>query len=106
MGVGLQQHILLFKIPKLRVIVEELNNGFAGETFENISNYLLRNYPIADPYMCFADFSDYMCTYDRLNEAYKDRDHWYSMSLKNIAESGRFAADRAVKEYATKIWRM
>ena len=95
-----------FKLPKLRVIIEELNNGFAGETFENISNYLLRNYPIADPYMCFADFNDYMAAHDRLDEAYKDVDRWNKMSLKNIAEAGRFAADRAVKEYAEKIWRM
>ena len=95
-----------FKLPKLRVIIEELNTGFAGETFEGISNYLLRNYPIADPYMCFADFSDYMAVYEKMDEAYKDVDKWNRMSLKNIAESGRFAADRAVKEYATKIWRM
>lgn len=95
-----------FKLPKLRIIIEELNNGFAGETFENISNYLLRNYPIADPYMCFADFSDYIAAYDKMDAAYADSDRWNKMSLKNIAESGRFAADRAVREYATKIWRM
>ena len=95
-----------FKIPKLRVIIEELNNGFGGETFENISNYLLRNYPVADPYMCFADFSDYMAAYDKLDAAYKDVNRWNKMSLKNVAEAGRFSADRAVKEYATKIWRM
>ncbi|MCH5159631.1 MAG: glycogen/starch/alpha-glucan phosphorylase [Clostridiales bacterium] len=95
-----------FKLPKLRVIVEELNNGFAGETFENISNYLLSNYPIADPYMCFADFSDYVAACERADEAYKDIDLWNRMSLKNIAEAGRFSADRAVREYAQKIWRM
>ena len=95
-----------FKLPKLRVIVEELNNGFAGETFENISNYLLRNYPIADPYMCFADFTDYMAACEKADEAYKDIHLWNKMSLKNIAEAGRFSADRAVREYAEKIWRM
>lgn len=95
-----------FKQPRLRVIIEELNNGFAGETFENISNYLLRNYPIADPYMCFADFADYMAVCNTMDEAYKDVDRWNRMSLKNIAEAGRFSADRSVKEYAEKIWRM
>ena len=95
-----------FKLPRLRVIIEELNNGFAGETFENIANYLLRNYPIADPYMCFADFSDYIVACEKADEAYKDVDLWNRMSLKNIAEAGRFSADRAVREYAEKIWRM
>ena len=95
-----------FKLPKLRVIIEELNNGYAGETFENIANYLLRNYPIADPFMCFADFSDYIVACEKADEAYKDIDLWNRMSLKNIAEAGRFSADRSVREYAQKIWRM
>ncbi|MDE7454565.1 MAG: glycogen/starch/alpha-glucan phosphorylase, partial [Clostridia bacterium] len=95
-----------FKLPKLRTIIEDLNQGYAGATFETISNYLLRNYPIADPYMCFADFASYMSCYDKMNEAYKDIDLWNKMSLKNIAEAGRFSADRSVREYAEKIWRM
>ncbi len=95
-----------FKLPKLRAIVEDLNNGFGGTTFETISNYLLRNYPIADPYMCFADFASYMSCHDKMNEAYKNVNLWNRMSLKNIAEAGRFSADRSVREYAEKIWRM
>lgn len=95
-----------FKSPKLRTIIEDLNLGFAGVTFESISNYLLRNYPIADPYMCFADFASYMNSYERMNETYKNINLWNRMSLKNIAEAGRFSADRSVREYAEKIWRM
>ncbi len=95
-----------FKQPRLRVIVEELNRGFAGETFQNIANYLLRSNNIADPYMCFADFASYMSAVGKMDEAYADFDRWNKMSLVNIAESGRFSADRAVKEYAQKIWRM
>lgn len=95
-----------FKQPKLRVVVEELNNGFAGETFENISNYLLRSNQVADPYMCFADFASYLAAHDRMDKCYQDIDVWNKMSLKNVAEAGRFSADRAVDEYAKKIWRM
>ncbi len=95
-----------FKLPKLRTIIEDLNLGFGGTTFESISNYLLRNYPIADPYMCFADFASYMSCHERMNETYKDINMWNRMSLKNIAEAGRFSADRSVREYAEKIWRM
>lgn len=95
-----------FKLPKLRTIIEDLNIGFGGTTFENVSNYLLRNYPIADPYMCFADFASYMSCHERMNETYKDVNLWNRMSLKNIAEAGRFSADRSVREYAEKIWRM
>ena len=95
-----------FKLPKLRAVIEDLNVGFGGTTFEAVSNYLLRNYPIADPYMCFADFASYMSCHERMNETYKDVNMWNRMSLKNIAEAGRFSADRSVREYAEKIWRM
>ncbi len=95
-----------FKQPKLRAIIEELNNGFNGVTFENISNYLLRSNYKADPYMCFADFASYMATHEKMDKAYQDINAWNKMSLKNIAEAGRFSADRAVREYAEKIWRM
>lgn len=95
-----------FKNPRLRIIVEELNNGFAGETFENISNYLLRANQVADPYMCFADFTSYVATCEQMDRDYQNVDLWNAKSLKNIAEAGRFSADRAVKEYAEKIWRM
>ena len=95
-----------FKQPKLRAIIEELNNGFAGETFEGISNYLLRSAQIADPYMCFADFASYMATHEKMDQTYLDIHAWNHKSLKNIAEAGRFSADRSVREYAQKIWRM
>ena len=37
-------------------------------------------------------------------ETYEDAARWNRMSLLNIARSGDFAADRAVREYADHIW--
>ncbi|MBQ3066642.1 MAG: glycogen/starch/alpha-glucan phosphorylase, partial [Clostridia bacterium] len=105
-GRGYNSTDFYFKQPKLRQIVEDLNKGFAGESFESISRYLLRNGQFADPYMCFGDFASYMAITDKMDKCYKDTNLWNKMSLKNIAEAGRFSADRAVKEYAEKIWRM
>ena len=36
--------------------------------------------------------------------AYRDRKRWERMSLMNIANAGIFSADRAVAEYAERIW--
>ena len=38
------------------------------------------------------------------NFFYKDKLSWAEKSLINIAGSGRFAVDRAIKEYANNIW--
>ena len=37
--------------------------------------------------------------------AYADRDRWTRMSILNVARSGRFSSDRAVREYVDDIWR-
>ena len=60
--------------------------------------------PVADPYMCLADFESYRKSYDKLIHDYSDRDKWLGMSLMNIASAGIFAADRSIGEYARNIW--
>lgn len=60
----------------------------------------------ADPYMCLADFASYCDAQARLNDAYLDKYRWGRMSLVNIAKAGFFASDRAVEEYAKRIWNL
>lgn len=93
--------------PKLRRIIEALIIGFNGESFSDMANYLLTGSPIADPYMCMADFVSYSRTQHQISELYvKDKKKWNQMSLRNIAASGYFSADRSIKEYAEKIWNL
>ena len=40
----------------------------------------------------------------KINNLYKDRYKWNSISLKNIANSGIFSSDRTINEYAKDIW--
>ena len=90
----------------LQRIIDRLNIGFAGQSFAHIGSYLLSGHGIADPYMCFADFESYRMTHERAIEIYGDRDRWNRMSLINIASAGYFAADRAINDYAKKIWNL
>ncbi len=93
--------------PKLRRIVESLIIGFNGESFADMANYLLTGSPVADPYMCMADFVDYSKKQKTISDLYvSDKHKWNQMSLRNIAASGYFAADRSIKEYADKIWHL
>ncbi|MDE7168216.1 MAG: glycogen/starch/alpha-glucan phosphorylase [Clostridia bacterium] len=93
--------------PKLRRIIEALIIGFNGESFAEIANYLLTDTPIADPYMCMADFGAYSNAQHKISKLYsKDKTKWNQMSLRNIAASGIFAADRAISDYANNIWNL
>ena len=91
----------------LRKVVEALIIGFNGESFAEIANYLLTGSPIADPYMCMADFQSYIATQQELSKLYAtDKKLWNKKSLRNIAAAGYFAADRSIKEYAENIWNL
>ncbi len=91
----------------MRKIIESLIVGFNGTSFAEISNYLLRNAPVADPYMCLADFESYCKTQDAMSELYRnDKKAWNRKSLHNIAAAGYFSADRSIRDYASRIWHL
>ena len=93
------------KNDKLMKVIAMLNAGFAGESFSDISAYLLAGNGVADPYMCLADFESYFLTHKRMVDIYRnDKADWNRMSLMNIAGAGFFAADRSIEEYAQRIW--
>ena len=93
--------------PKLRRIIEALIIGFNGYSFAEIANYLLTGSPVADPYMCMADFCAYNNTQHKMSELYStDKTAWNRISLRNIASAGIFAADRAISDYAKNIWNL
>ncbi len=90
---------------ELRRIIESLIVGFNGCSFAEIANYLLRKSPVADPYMCLADYESYTRTQHKMSELYRnDPTDWNRKSLRNIAAAGYFSADRSVRDYATRIW--
>ena len=90
---------------RIKKAVDALGEGFAGMSFEDLKNYLIRpSYSIADPYMCLLDFDDYLRVHEEMQEAYEDRRRWNGMSIENIAKASRFAADRSIADYAGLVW--
>ena len=103
---GYRSEIYYRANPALRRVVDRLNVGFNGQSFSNLYDYLLTAQGVPDPYLCMADFDAYCSAHDRLEAAYADRTRWNTMSLHNIARAGIFSADRAVTEYAQRIWHL
>lgn len=90
--------------PRIKRVLDRFSSGFAdGRKYDDLVSGLLFG---GDPYMLIADFSDYVNCHDRLYAAVRDKTGFARMGLVNIAESGVFAADRAVAEYREKIWRL
>lgn len=85
---------------ELRRVIEFIQAGINGKQFPEIGNTIIHH----DPYMVLADFADYREAQKKIDEMWKDREAWNRMSLLNIAGAGRFAADRAINDYARDIW--
>jgi len=91
----------------LAAALDALKTGFRdGVTYEDLYARLLTggNGSPADEYFLLADFEAYRDAEQRMARTYLDREQWNRMSLHNVARSGIFAADRAVREYADNIW--
>ncbi len=88
--------------PITRAVLDRFNYGLSdGKSYSDVTGGLLFG---GDPYMLLADFADYRRAHDELYRLLADPRASARVSLVNIAESGFFAADRAIQEYARDIW--
>lgn len=71
-----------------------------NRAFADLAQTFINN----DNYMALADFNDYCAAHDKAVKLYADKSVWNKMSLVNIAQSGIFAADRSIDDYAKNIW--
>lgn len=85
---------------QIRRVLDSLNQGIGGKHFGDIFGAILQQ----DRYMALADFQSYRNAQERVQSLYRDKAQWGKMSLINIAKAGRFAADRAIRDYAGNIW--
>ncbi len=84
---------------EIKNIINYIEREFDGK-FHEIAESLRQK----DPYMVLADFSDYSIAQQNASALYADPMHWNHMSLVNIAQAGRFASDRSIRDYANTIW--
>lgn len=88
--------------PLIRDLIDTLYEGIGGNKFPEVADSLKN----IDPYMVLADFRAYVQAQEKIQQLYRQPDVWNRMSLMNIAGSGIFCADRAVEEYAERIWHL
>jgi starch phosphorylase len=87
----------------LQRVLDLIKDAFFSYDRKDIFSPLLDNL-YADPYMIMADFQSYSEAQKRVGELFKDETAWAKTTLRNIAKMGIFSSDRAIKEYADKIW--
>ena len=97
---------------ELRRVVMQLVNGFYSpedtELFRPIYNSLLTDKinGRADTYFNLLDFDSYVKAQAEVEKAYRDKEKWAAMAIRNVASSGKFSSDRTIEEYVRDIWHL
>jgi starch phosphorylase len=58
-----------------------------------------------DHYLLLADYDAYVAAQQRVDRLFRDPHAWASAAIRNVAGMGVFSSDRAIGEYARRIWR-
>ncbi|HUW26125.1 MAG TPA: glycogen/starch/alpha-glucan phosphorylase [Gallionella sp.] len=57
-----------------------------------------------DKYLLLADYAAFVAAQERVEALYRDPQQWTRCAILNVAGMGKFSSDRAISEYAGKIW--
>ncbi|HEY8033997.1 MAG TPA: glycogen/starch/alpha-glucan phosphorylase [Methylobacter sp.] len=78
-------------------------NQFEPGIFDDLINSIKSPH---DHWMTIADFRSFIDAQKRVEDTYRDKDHWTKMSILNCANSGKFSTDRTIGEYNRDIWQL
>ncbi len=91
---------------ELKSDIDLINSGLFshGDTglFRPLTDHLINH----DPFMVLADYRAYLECQERVSTTYRDPARWDRMSILNLARMGRFSSDRAIRDYAQRIWKI
>ncbi len=92
--------------PMLREIFNLIKSNFLSPVDFGLFEPIINNLMYTDYFFVCADFDDYCRTQDMVSKAYANRTDWTKKSIINVARSGKFSSDRAIREYAKDIWKV
>ncbi|HEU4581414.1 MAG TPA: glycogen/starch/alpha-glucan phosphorylase [Polyangiaceae bacterium] len=103
---GYDPRAVIASDPELAGILWDIGAGRFSPGEPQLFAPLLRSLTERDPFFVLADFRAYVACQARVAKAFLDPASWWAASIRNVAALGRFSADRAVREYASRIWRV
>ena len=103
---GYRPYDIYNRDPPLREVMDGLRDGRFSQGDRSLFAPLVADLLHRDSYMLLADFSSYSTVQAQAGKVYADTPRWSRMSVLNTARSGKFSADRTIREYCNEIWKV
>ena len=101
---GYNPHYYYEKNDELHRIINQLLDGHFSPDDPGLFHPIARTLLDGDRFFVLADYDSYVQCQNNVAQAYGDRERWTKMAILNVARSGKFSSDRAIKDYADNIW--
>jgi starch phosphorylase len=104
MSSGYNPHEYYESEGELRQAINQILEGHFSPENQSLFHPIVRSILDRDRFYVLADYSSYISCQENVASVYKDKDRWTRMAILNVARSGKFSSDRAIREYAENIW--
>lgn len=91
---------------ELREVVDFLVSGKLSNGDTELFRPLYDNLLGRDPYLLLEDYQSYAIQMDRIYKLWQEPLEWARMSIKNVANMGKFTSDRSIQDYSETIWKV
>jgi starch phosphorylase len=89
---------------ELRRAIDLIADGVFSHGDRNLFRPLVEHLLNHDEYLLLADYRSYVECQGSVGGAFRDTDRWTRTAILNVARSGKFSSDRAIREYCGAIW--
>ena len=91
--------------PRLKRVLKMISDGTFSPDEPDRYRPLVDGLLNDDRFLVLADFAAYVECQRTVDAAFADPDDWMRRAVLNTASVGWFSSDRAVREYAQRIWK-
>jgi starch phosphorylase len=90
--------------PDLKAALDLIASGAFSDGNPSVFEPIVSNLLYHDRFMALADYESYLAAQAEVDQHYADEETWTRSAILNVARSGFFSSDRAIRDYINRIW--
>jgi starch phosphorylase len=85
-------------------VIDQIASGLFSRGDASLFRPLVDALLDRDDFLVLADYDAYVECQQAVGVAFRDEERWTRASILNVARTGWFSSDRAIREYCERIW--